>query len=415
MGMTPKRVLMVAYHFPPLAGSSGVQRTLRFAQYLPQFGWEPIVLTVRPQAYETTSDDLLREIPTGTIVHRAFAFDAARHLSLFGRYPRWLALPDRWASWKISGVHAGNRLIDQYSPHAIWSTYPIATAHLIGGRLSRTTGLPWIADFRDPMAQEGYPPDPRTWHSFKQIEEFVFSQARLCTFTTGSAANRYLSRYPGMARVEVLENGYDHEAFAQAEQVVPTAAALNPGCVTLVHSGIVYPEERDPTALFEAIARFAKTDERVRRTLRIRFRAPVHEDLLRRLSDERGLSAMVEILPPIPYREALVEMLRADALLVLQAANSDEQIPAKIYEYLRAGRPILAFVSPVGETGRMLTKAGVQAIVPLDDASMILQTLQMFLDSPQHRAMPRAEAIAKASRFERCRQLAGYLDDLTVC
>lgn len=80
--MSMKRVLMIAYHFPPLAGSSGIQRTLRFVQHLPDFGWEPLVLTADPRAYESTSDDLLAEIPQGTLVRRSLALDTARHLSI---------------------------------------------------------------------------------------------------------------------------------------------------------------------------------------------------------------------------------------------------------------------------------------------------------------------------------------------
>lgn len=118
-----KRVLMVAYHFPPLAGSSGIQRTLRFVQQLPDFGWEPIILTAHPRAYERVSDDLLREVPVHLMVYRAFALDTARHLSIARRYPGFLARPDRWMSWRWGAVAAGLRLIRRYQPVALWSTY----------------------------------------------------------------------------------------------------------------------------------------------------------------------------------------------------------------------------------------------------------------------------------------------------
>ena len=81
-----RRLLMIAYHFPPLAGSSGIQRTLRFVRHLPAFGWQPLVLSAHPRAYERTSNDLTEDIPAGTVVRRAFALDTARHLSLGGRY-----------------------------------------------------------------------------------------------------------------------------------------------------------------------------------------------------------------------------------------------------------------------------------------------------------------------------------------
>ena len=97
-GLTPvvnsRTVLLIAFHFPPYRGSSGMQRTLRFAQYLPKHGWRPIVLTVHPRAYDTTSESSGSEVPPGLSVHRAFGLDAARHLSIVGRYPRALAIPE---------------------------------------------------------------------------------------------------------------------------------------------------------------------------------------------------------------------------------------------------------------------------------------------------------------------------------
>ena len=106
-----KRVLMVAFHFPPMRGSSGIQRTLRFVQHLPKFGWEPLVLTAHERAYEETNQESLDELSPKLIVKRAFALDTARHLSLLGRYPSWLAVPDRWSSWYIGGVISGLRMV----------------------------------------------------------------------------------------------------------------------------------------------------------------------------------------------------------------------------------------------------------------------------------------------------------------
>ncbi|HLY53639.1 MAG TPA: hypothetical protein VKQ31_11555, partial [Steroidobacteraceae bacterium] len=107
--MITRSVLLVAFHFPPVKGSSGVQRTLRFAEHLPRYGWRPIVLTINPRAYEATSTSQGNEIPAGLEVHRAFGLDAATSLSLFGHYPRKLALPDRWASWRHWAVRRALR------------------------------------------------------------------------------------------------------------------------------------------------------------------------------------------------------------------------------------------------------------------------------------------------------------------
>ena len=122
-----KRVLMIAFHFPPLAGSSGIQRTLRFARHLPEHGWEALVLTATPGAYERVSDDLNREVPAGLVVRRALAFDASRQLAIRGRYLGALARPDRWMTWQYDALRVGRKMVDEFAPCALWSTYPIAT------------------------------------------------------------------------------------------------------------------------------------------------------------------------------------------------------------------------------------------------------------------------------------------------
>ncbi|MEO9150139.1 MAG: glycosyltransferase, partial [Burkholderiaceae bacterium] len=374
-----KRLLMIAFHFPPLAGSSGIQRTLRFVQHLPALGWQPLVLTADPRAYPQTSQDLIAEIPPDTVVRRAFALDTARHLTLGGRYFGWMARPDRWVSWRFAAVREGLRLIEEFKPDAIWSTYPIASAHQIGAELQRRSGLPWIADFRDPMAQDGYPADPKVWQSFKRIEESAIAQARLSVFTTPSAARMYRERYPQAAeRIAVLENGYDEDSFAGVVPAPPQPADQSPDAprpLVLLHSGIVYPSERDPTQLFAALGRLAQAGVLTPADLRLRFRASMHDDLLKAVAQSHGATDFLELCPAIGYRDALAEMLSVDALLVLQAANCNEQIPAKIYEYLRAARPILAFTDPAGDTAGVLRDAGLHAIARLDSTDEIAEAL----------------------------------------
>jgi glycosyltransferase involved in cell wall biosynthesis len=404
---------MVAYHFPPLAGSSGVQRTLRLLRQLPEFGWEGLVLAPHPRAYPQTAADLVEEIPDGTVIRRAGAFDAARHLSIGGRYPRLLAIPDRWISWRFDGVRQGLQLIRDFRPQAIWSTYPIATAHVIGAALARRSGLPWIADFRDPMAQEGYPPDRKTWNAFKAIEEEVLALARASLFAAPGAAEAYRQRYPQVAdRIGVFENGYDEESFARAEERLAASGVvgpLDPRGPTLLHSGIVYPDERDPRALFEAFGRLVAA-QALASPLRLRFRAAVHEGLLHDLAARHGVADRVDILPPVGYEDALQEMLRADGLLVMQAANCNQQIPAKIYEYLRAGRPIVTLADRAGDTARVLAAAGLRSISPLDQADAIERRLAEFASAPGEGTLARQDAVAGCDRRARTRQLAALLD-----
>ncbi|HEX2829531.1 MAG TPA: glycosyltransferase [Burkholderiales bacterium] len=372
---------MVAFHFPPFAGSSGVQRALRFVQYLPAFQWQPIVLTVHPRAYECTADDLVGEIPHDTPVERAFAVDAARHLSIRRRYLRITATPDRWTMWRFGAIRSGLRLIEKWRPDVIWSTYPIATAHTIAARLHRRTGLPWIAEFRDPMAQSDYPTDPVIWKSFKRIEEDALSSSRFAVFATAAAAEMYTARYPDAAdRVRVIENGFDQAAFEAVDASPLRHTPLTSGATTLLHSGVVYPSERDPSHLFEAVANLRRQGAIDPAHLRLRFRGSGHDAFVRSLAARAGVIEFVELLPSTAYGQALEEMVRADGLLLLQAANCDNQIPAKLYEYVRAQRPVLALTSHEGSTGRFLRGAGVDSISPLDSVEAIARLLVRFVE-----------------------------------
>ena len=409
---------MIAYHFPPLAGSSGIQRTLRFVQHLPSLGWQPLVLSAYPRAYEKTSDDLLADVPVGTVVRRAFALDTARHLQVAGRYLGWMARPDRWMSWKFDAIRQGLRLIDEFKPDVIWSTYPIATAHVIASALHRKTRIPWVADFRDPMAQEGYPADRLTWQSYKDIEADAARHARFCVFTTPGAARMYQQRYPTAAgRMVVLENGYDEESFASVApkpSLLPRSdnvSGLGNRPLVILHSGIVYPSERDPTQLFEALGQLNKAGSLSAADLRIRFRASVHDDLLQSLAQTHGVQDFIELCPAIPYREALAEMLTVDALLVMQASNCNAQIPAKIYEYLRAGKPILGLTDPEGDTAGVLRDAGLNDVARLDSADEIARVLPALVRVwRQGKAvLPQPLAVQQASRHGRSQALAALL------
>ena len=414
-----KRILMIAYHFPPLAGSSGIQRTLRFVQHLPALGWQPLVLSAHPRAYERVSDDLLVDVPAGTVVRRAFALDTARHLQIAGRYLGWMARPDRWISWKFDAIREGLKLINEFKPDVIWSTYPIATAHVIASALHRKTGIPWVADFRDPMAQVDYPADLRTRQTYQRIEADAAARAHYCVFTTPGAARIYQQRYPAAAsRMVVLENGYDEESFASAapQPHAASGAAVGGRSLVMLHSGIVYPSERDPTQLLVALGRLLKEGTLSPTDLRIRFRASVHDDLLKKLALVHGAQDFIELCPAIPYREALAEMMTVDALLVMQASNCNAQIPAKIYEYLRAGKPILGLTDPEGDTAGVLRQAGLNDVARLDSADEIAVLLPALVrDWRQGKAvLPQMLPVQQASRRGRSQALVALLEQATA-
>lgn len=403
-----KKVLMVAFHFPPQRGSSGIQRTVKFARYLPALGWQPLVLSAHPQAYQDASGPPYTGPAT---VKRAFALDSARHLALRGRYSRWTALPDRWISWLPGAVPAALRMIRRERPSVIWSTYPIATAHLIGFVLHKLTGLPWIADLRDPMIDDAYPVDPWMRRAASWVERQTVRHSTRVVCTTPGAVRSYRLRFPELPadRFCLIENGYDEEDF---EDIAPAASAAKTPFV-LLHSGIIYPSERDPGPLFAALGRLRRAGVAGIDNFRLRLRAPVHEDVIAALAHEHGIEDIVEIAPALPYRAALAEMVRADGLLVLQAANCNDQIPAKLYEYLRAGRPLLALTDLAGDTAALIRAAGIDTIAPLADSEAIAEALPRFLSLAKSGLAPRAASdfVQRMTRSTRTVQLAALLDE----
>jgi glycosyltransferase involved in cell wall biosynthesis len=404
-----KRVLMIAYHYPPMRGSSGIQRTLKFSQYLPDAGWEPVVLTATPGAYQDTSLEQTTEISPRVKVHRSLALDAARHLALRGRYPALLAQPDRWISWWLSAVPAGLRLIRKYRPDLIWSTYPIASAHLIALTLQRLSGLPWVADQRDPMIDDGYPAHPRTRAIHQWIEAKALRHSAAMVCTTPGALRAWRTRFPQAAeqRFTLIENGYDEENFLRSAAVADLVHRPR-RVFRLLHSGLIYPSERDPRALFIALSDLLENGDIAPANFRLVLRASGHDDFLRPLIQRLGIAPIVELAPPLPYREALAEMLSADGLLLLQAANCNAQIPAKLYEYLRARRPILALTDPAGDTATALRRAGIDTIGMLHSSADIASALMRFLRlcSESRAPLAPAYAIARHSRAARTLELA---------
>jgi hypothetical protein len=417
-------ILMIAFQYPPFGESSGVQRTLKFSSYLRGFGWHPVVLTAHPRAYSLIRDEQLREIPANVPVERTFALDAARHLSIGGRYPRWLALPDRWVNWWLGAVPHGLRLIRKYRPAAMWSTYPIATAHLVGLTLQRVTGIPWVADFRDPMTDTDrktgteYPLDPHIRKANRRVERLVVRHCRYAVFTTPSTLRMYKERYPEIpeSRWRMIGNGYDEENFLAAEKCLPRRSSSSGG-VVLVHSGALHPSIRDPLAFFAVLADLRRTGLISSKNFKVILRASGNEEYYRQHIRACGIGDIVSLEPPVPYRDALKEMLSADGLLIFQGSNCNLQIPGKIYEYLRARRPIFAMTDPDGDTAGVLKAAGIGTIVPLDSKVQIAHGLCGFLKQLREDRSPVAgdTDISAYSRRSRTLQLAELLDALVKC
>lgn len=411
-----KRVLMIAFHFPPVAMGSGHLRTLGFVRYLPARGWEPTVLSANAAAFPRVDAENLKLIPDDCRVHRAFALDVRRHLSIRGKYPGFLAQPDGWASWWPAAVAQGLQLIHRHQISAIWSTYPIMTAHCIAHTLSRMTGLPWVADFRDPVVNSVEAGNRFSVSSQKRWEQRVLAHATRAAFTTPGAMRGYAEQYPQAfldGRLVVIPNGYDETTFSD----LPVTVDRQPRrALRLVHSGILYPEGRNPLPFFNALADLkaagALSEEDVAIVLRASGSEAMYTEEIRR----RGLDRMITLAPPISNREALHEQFDADALLLFQGRQYDRQIPAKVYEYLRIGRPIFALVGEDGDTAALLRRAGGATLVPPDDVAAIARGLREFVQALRDERAPAANAsvVQEYSRHHGAVLLARLLDEVVV-
>jgi glycosyltransferase involved in cell wall biosynthesis len=410
-------VLIIAYHFPPQAGSSGLLRSLKYCQYLPKRGWHPAVLTPHPRAYEKIDEKSLLSIPRGVQVIRSFALDTKRHMGIGGRYLRYMALPDRWVSWVFGGVPTGLRAVREHKIDVLYSTFPIMSAAVIGLWLQRFTGLPWVLDLRDPMSQNDYPHDALVRRVWRKVERACMRRVSRVIFTAEATRRMYLERYPEFLKSEMcilISNGYDEADFRDLQIPLPGPVPADRP-IRLVHSGLIYPIERDPRPMFNAVGRLKKMGRLSADKIQIVFRAPGSEDLYRRLLAERDIEDLIVLKPHMPYREALQECADADGLLLFQAADCDKQIPAKAYEYLRIGKPILALTTHTGDTAALLREVGGSTIVNLASEDEIYEGLTSFVDALRvgtHLLADR-DKIQRYTREAQAGQLANVLDGLT--
>lgn len=405
MNKKRKTLLMIALDFPPCQ-SAGAQRAQKFATHLSEFGWDVVVLTAKASVYERC--DPHAETPGALHIERCAAFDAARDLSWRGKYAGFLTVPDKYWSWALSAIPAGKRLIKRFRPSAIFSTYPVSTAHFIGYRLQQWSGLPWLADYRDPL-QCRYDPGARHYSALgRWIEKRTIETCHRAIFTTQNAARLYSRLYPDepLAKFLVIENGFDEDKFKSLslDSFPPDKRFI------LLHSGALYGDGRDPTVLFQAIWRLHQQGRISDLTFCLRFRGVSPSTELAKLLRELNIHELVEFLPPVPYGESLQEMMSANALLLLQGPLFNNQIPSKLYDYIRTGRRIVAMTPRQGATAQALFeyangKSG-------DTVDQVERMLIDLLEGRQSNASFNLEHLLKFSRYARTRELANALETI---
>jgi glycosyltransferase involved in cell wall biosynthesis len=263
------------------------------------------------------------------------------------------------------------------------------------------------------MAQEGYPPEPRLQRAYQRIEQHVFTNAARVIATTAGTAQLYRERFPAFpaANIVVIPNGFDDELFAAPGGAAP-AARPAPRKLSLLHSGVLYPSERDPLEFFAAVAELRDAGVLRPDDIEFRLRATGHDGLYAPRLEQLRLQDLVRLLPPVPYKEALAEMSAVDACMVFQGSNCNQQVPAKVYEYLYAGRPVLGLAEPEGDTGRLLADFGIRHVTSLHDRAAIKRLLPGFLEELRADTIEPVERsrILRFSRRETARSLGELLD-----
>lgn len=373
-----RHALFVAYHFPPESGSSGVLRTLKYVKYLETLGWRSTVITLERDAYDVIDEKLEQELPESARVVRTKHVDSKRHLAVFGKYPSIVAIPDRWIGWYPWATSAARAVIATDRPEVMHSTSPHATAHIIAWRLAKRARIPWVVDFRDPWYEEPAEPDtPLLVHwASRWLERKVVESANQIVTSTSGLRDEMIKRYPWISpsKFKFILNGFDEADFRFLEGTRGHQKQLS-----IAHVGQLNNAFRDPKPLLRALEELVSSKMIGRKKMELRFIGSdqyVSSTDLRGWVREIGLKTIVKFEPRLPYHQALRAMSTSNVALLLQASpDTRELVPAKLFEYLRMGLPILAMVGSGAAAGNIVKELNAGWVVDPEDAQAVQDTL----------------------------------------
>ena len=356
-----QRVLLVAYYFPPL-GMGGTQRVAKWGKYFLRLGWEVTVITVKPIAYYAFDDSLLDALKGARII-RTGSLDPARLLYLFrrkkeraaggkeGRIPTlpkainkgkaglyWFLIPDARILWLPFALWRAWREIRQQKIPFIVTSGPPHSSHFVGWILSRLTDIKWVSDFRDSWLQGNLLPTPTALHRWlhRAMEKRILTDAHAVTATSqmlAEALARTGQRQAGTTHF--LPNGYDADDFGTP--VSRTDERFDVAYVGAISSFA------DPRTLLEGFRLFVETAQLSPAETRLHF---IGADVTGMLADrvhENNLEEYVNSRGYLPHHEAIHALRQADLLVYLVRPGSfSALIPGKTFEYMAAGKPVLA-------------------------------------------------------------------------
>lgn len=406
-----RRLLAVSWDMPPMSGPRAVHVS-RTMKHLVPLGWESDVVCFGPRSARYFPDaDLARRLAPGEGVRLVRVHSPEEWLAfraLWRVCPPVKGLPDEKSVWIRPAVRAARRLAAVTSFDVIATFAQPWSDHLIGRRLRRALGLPWVAHFSDPWAVSPAPfvtaLQRRVW---SRMEAAVVREADALVFVNQQTADRTMRQYAtGFERkVHIVPHGYD------ADMLPPRPNRPSGGPLRLVHTGRFYPRWRTPESLLRAAAG-------------VRSRGPVLElifvgtpdDHAVRLTAELGLSDIVKFVGRLSWAESMQLAMTADVLLVIDApAEENVFLPSKLIDYLPVRVPILGLTPAAGATADVLRALG-YSIVPPDDSSAIARAVDALVDAKRSGQLGVSPNHASVSaRYDIRRTTAAFADVLAAC
>jgi glycosyltransferase involved in cell wall biosynthesis len=399
--MKLQTLLLATYHFPPSA-ASGSFRLLGFTRHLLARGWRTVVVAPPRMPFEPIDDKLALQVPPETVIY-SVPFPHGN------RVTRRLA---PFAVWMPAALEACGRAIGAERPDAMLTSSPPHTIHLLGRLLKARYGLPWIVDYRDPWIHGLGKPLPRTcrarFEAFK--ERMVLRAADGVIVNTPLARAALIRDMPELAaKIRAITNGFDPENFALEAAGPEEAAAFS-----MLHTGELY-SGRDPRPLFDALMSLNRPSGAQPLTLTFLGQSSDPRNDWPGEVRRRGLENVIQFAGHAPYSQALLRMQRAHILLLMDAPGRRLGIPAKLFEYFGARRPILALADPQGDVGWALRQSGVQHRMALPgDSAQIRQALSELIDEVTRPGDGIPQPFpAEFTRAHMAAQLAGFLNEIT--
>lgn len=428
-----KKVLIITYYWPP-SGGSGVQRWLQMSKYLPENGWQPVVYTAENAEYPVEDLSLEKDVAPETVVIRqpvrepynlykrfigikkesrikaGFLSDTKKP-SLKENVARWIRgnffIPDARCGWIKPSVKYLTKYLSDNHIDVVVSTGPPHSMHLIALELHEKTGIPWVADFRDPWTEIDFYDDLKLTRradcKHHRLEQQVLTKAdRVVSVGWGMASS--FEKIRGKA-VDIIPNGYDSEG-----KKFPQRYALTEK-FTITHIGIITPS-RNMETLWRALSDLTETDKSFSEKLSIRLIGSVDNSV--RTSLKRfNLLPFTTLIKDMPHDDVIAEQCSSRVLLLLinRTLHSRNILTGKLYEYLYAGRPIMAIGPEDGDAARVINDCNAGVVADYDNLEKIKsEIMKLFMMYKENK--PFVTDRVSIERYSRKNQTKDYVSIL---